>query len=375
MRNHDPQNAALNVYEEETEMKLYCKYCGKELRNGASFCAGCGRAMDMVDRPVPPKKKKADPLKQRQRNRSGEPFPASRPVPPQAPASRPQASPAQSPPQASPAQSPPPQAPAARPAGRRNPRRRKSRGRIVLAGVCVLIPLLILGFFLYPRPLTLNSDETLEIYKGETREVSIEGFGISREDARDAVWTSDDEEVMTVEYGMVTGTGVPAETNNAHTEPDLDNAACTTTLSAEIKKGLMRWKGEIPVRVSLRPVDFENGEEIRSSDSDVRECELIGSDKYNIYAQLKSLTDSDHDVSVIIARGQRVTVDAAADEYELYHAYGNTWYGWEDLFGPRTEYRRTEGTINLRNNNYQFEFDVTDGNIKSDDIVKSDFPD
>lgn len=58
--------------------------------------------------------------------------------------------------------------------------------------------------------------------------------------------------------------------------------------------------------------------------------------------RLKDASSGRNVISVFIVGGRTVDVDVPLGNFELYYAYGDTWYGEESLFGPDTVYSKAD---------------------------------
>lgn len=83
--------------------------------------------------------------------------------------------------------------------------------------------------------------------------------------------------------------------------------------------------------------------------------------------------------SVFVYGGRSVNIDVDLGCYELYYAYGDTWYGKEFLFGPDTKYYKADDELVFESDsNYVYGWTVElylqeDGNLDISPIDSSEF--
>ena len=89
----------------------------------------------------------------------------------------------------------------------------------------------------------------------------------------------------------------------------------------------------------------------------------------------------DGDVSFTVDSGRTVSIDVPIGVYKLYYAYGDTWYGAKDRFGPDTVYYTSDDLLEFYTDNshaYGHTLELwlqKDGNFDADRIYSSSFPD
>lgn len=267
-------------------------------------------------------------------------------------------------------------------------KKKMGKGKIIAA--LVIIALIIVGVALLivtsPRELVINEGNDVEVNVGDEIEIPISGEGLTEEELQNVNWSALDEKVITIENGVMkvsydknafNGSREDAEEfDEIESDEETDNNTFTSTIFADYKKGIKKWEGIADVTVSLKPVDFENGEIIKepkaSRDSYI---EITAADDHNTYFYFKSTTNPDNDISFLVKKGKKATVPVPCDTYVFYEANGDTWYGSEILFGPDTYYMKNEGEYEFTTSNYwTLAMEADDGNLATSDILSEDFP-
>lgn len=72
---------------------------------------------------------------------------------------------------------------------------------------------------------------------------------------------------------------------------------------------------------------------------------IEASNNENYYVKLRDVHTNDVVLSFIVHAGMSVDANIPFGEYVLTYAYGNEWYGYEDLFGPDTSYAIADDTF------------------------------
>lgn len=84
-------------------------------------------------------------------------------------------------------------------------------------------------------------------------------------------------------------------------------------------------------------------------------------------------------MTIFIHAGQSVTTEVPLGSYDVKYASGETWYGYEDLFGAETEYSKADSIFHFQDTGYQISgytitlYQVTNGNLSTSEISASDF--
>ena len=201
---------------------------------------------------------------------------------------------------------------------------------------------------------------------------------MSGADYQDVVWSTDNEDVLSVENGDIRASYDSNSFNEIAgegEETDMDPCSCSTVVNASIKKGLRKWEGSVPVTVSLKPVKIENGKLIKKpADARASSLQVTPSFQYNTYVYLESKTKKANDMSFVVKKGEVVTIPVPMDNYIMYQANGDTWYGGEYLFGPQTEYVKVDGEWDFTSYTWEVQFGAINGNLSNETIEEDDFP-
>jgi len=103
------------------------------------------------------------------------------------------------------------------------------------------------------------------------------------------------------------------------------------------------------------------------------------SEGQHYYVKLTDAFTGETVLTVFIQSGRTIEVEAPTGRYNLKYAIGDTWYGQEHLFGPKTEYMKADGTFNFeiignRVRGHGVELIVQQGgNLRTDPIPESEF--
>lgn len=101
------------------------------------------------------------------------------------------------------------------------------------------------------------------------------------------------------------------------------------------------------------------------------------SESYSILAKVVARNSS---VRMYVHAGDLAEVKVPLGEYDVYYAYGSTWYGEDDLFGPETTYFKCSDTFTFESTSNGIKgwtlslVPTNNGNIQSHEIDKSNFP-
>ena len=242
----------------------------------------------------------------------------------------------------------------------------------------------IAGFAIYsnitePRPITINGANDIEVYVDEEFQIPVSADGLSESELQGIIWTSDDENLVKVENGILKASYDKNSFNATIDDTDgTDEESCTYTshIYAEMHKGIRNWEGTGRVVVSLKPVEFENGKVLKEpADSKDSHIDITGADDYSSYFYFKSKTKSANDMSFLIKQGETATIYVPCDKFEVYQAAGKTWYGSNILFGPQTVYAKDDQEYEFDSSSYwTLKLGVQNGNISSDPIDSFEFP-
>lgn len=262
------------------------------------------------------------------------------------------------------------------------PKKKYSRKKKLTIGGVVLAVLIIIGIFaaiMAPRQLIIYSGEDIEMYVGEDMKIKTSADGLEPADYKEIIWTTDDENLLKIEDGRLEASydknAFNAVEENSN-DSNGDNYAYTSYIHGNIQKGMRRWEGSAKVVVSLKPVEIESGKVIKEP-ADPRNSSIVvtGSDEFSSYFYLKSKTKSSNDMSFVIKKGETSTVYVPCDTYTIYEADGDTWYGENILFGPKTFYTKDSYKYEFTSGTYwTLELGVKDGDVTGKSIGPSDFP-
>ena len=355
-------------------MKIrFCQFCGFELPDNAAFCPHCGEALPSaaVSQGQGAVRTPAQSPAQTQGTVQ---IPAQSPAPTQGTVQIPAQSPAQT--QATYSNMPGPMTAQTAPAGSQ----KKGNTKLIL-GILAVSVVLIAGIFMSitrPKPLTLNSGDSLELYVGEEAEISLDGSGLTEAEYANTEWSVDNSNVLTIENGTVKAS---YDSNAFNEVADLSeeggySCSCTTEVNAVIKKGIRTWEGSIPVKVSLKPADIKSGELIKKpADTCISTLTVEPSKNYSTYVYLQSGSKKANDMSFVVKKDEKVTVDVPGDHYTMYLASGNTWYGPEYMFGPQTQRSKNNEDWDFSTYTWTLKLDVVDGNLTNENVDEEEFPD
>lgn len=79
-------------------------------------------------------------------------------------------------------------------------------------------------------------------------------------------------------------------------------------------------------------------------------------------------------LSFYVRAGETATVDVPARPLQVFFASGDTWYGFDNLFGPETQYSKDDDVLDFGEYTYEYTlYPVTNGNFSQTPIDASDF--
>jgi len=84
-------------------------------------------------------------------------------------------------------------------------------------------------------------------------------------------------------------------------------------------------------------------------------------------------------LDVFVCGGDRVEIKVPVGTYRVKYASGKTWYGYEDLFGPRTSFSKADSSFQFKRtfdgySGYTITlYKVQNGNLSTSKIGASDF--
>ncbi len=84
-----------------------------------------------------------------------------------------------------------------------------------------------------------------------------------------------------------------------------------------------------------------------SEDTETAPFSVITGDEGYYFIKLKDPQTSRDEFILFVHGGHSVTTEVPLGDYYLYYAYGDTWYGTNDLFGPETVYNKSDDLFNF----------------------------
>lgn len=325
----------MNEYEqnapsvEEEENDRLCPECGEKIPDGYAFCPECGTKIEQDEEPEDEPQEKIVST------------PASKP-----------------------------------------PKKKMAKKtKLIIAGAVAAALIIVMFFVSYtlPREMVINSGDNIEVFAGDDYEIPVSAEGLSDAELQGIIWTSDDDNLIKVEDGVLKASydkNSFSATIDDTEGNDEEECTYTSNIYGHMEKGLRKWDGTAKVVVSLKPVDIENGKIIKKpADSRNSYIVVTGSKDYSTFFYMKSKTKAANDMSFLVKQGKEATVYVPCDTYTMYRANGTTWYGSKILFGPLTFYSKDEEEYEFTSSTYwTLQLGVENGNLSSDDIDSSDFP-
>lgn len=107
--------------------------------------------------------------------------------------------------------------------------------------------------------------------------------------------------------------------------------------------------------------------------------ELKTSNGSNYLVKLESAQNGTNVLDIYVQGGTNITVKVPVGSYILKYAAGETWYGYDYLFGPDTVYTSAETIFDFHDNGYQISgftvvlYRVPQGNLLTRAISANDF--
>ena len=253
--------------------------------------------------------------------------------------------------------------------------------KLIAGAVAAIVIIAFLSFKSYtaPRNLKINFGDDIEVDVGGTEILFSEAEGLTGYYDDDIVWTVDNPNLIKIEDGILEASydKDAFNANNLGLGLSDDGSSYTTYIHGTLDKGLRTWEGDAKVKVSLEEEFHINGQVyVDPSASKDSYIEVKAADTYSTYFYLKSQTDSKNDISFIVDKGEEATIYVPCDTYEIYEAHGDVWYGPDIVFGPNTQYTKSETTAKFTPDIYwTLELNALGGNSKSDAINSDEFPD
>lgn len=234
--------------------------------------------------------------------------------------------------------------------------------------ICVMSALVIaaaaINFYMAtPKELTINSGETIEVYTDEQMVLDVSADGLTDEDISKIEWTASND-CISIDDGVMT-----ASYDGEHMEYN-------ATVSASLHNGLKTWKGTAQVVVILKAEEIESGKMIKTpSGAQDSYMSITGSPSANMYLYFKCNTDASKDFSFILGSGKTEIVYVPCEEYTMYFAKGNQWYGAGEMFGPQTLCYKNDSTMKFTSTSYwTLKMYDLEGNSSSTAVPSNEFP-
>ena len=93
----------------------------------------------------------------------------------------------------------------------------------------------------------------------------------------------------------------------------------------------------------------------------------------NCYIKLKDSNGNDV-FSFFVRAGSNVTMNVPKGNYYVYFAYGDKWYGTEDVFGPDTVYSKDSNLVDFRNFVWEYTlYSIQNGNFDETPVSADEF--
>lgn len=135
-------------------------------------------------------------------------------------------------------------------------------------------------------------------------------------------------------------------------------------------------------KIELPPeVKFPKSGQILShtNKSRVAPLEIKTSRGSNYLVKLVSADNDEPVMTIYVHGGNTVTTEVPLGKYAIKYASGEKWYGYEELFGPDTEYSKANALFTFEYTGYQLSgytitlYKVANGNLRTSRLSKSDF--
>lgn len=165
----------------------------------------------------------------------------------------------------------------------------------------------------------------------------------------------------------------PAESTTKTGTPSTPPASSTSTANTPSTSST-------PTTPTLTPVRVQNGQIlVEPYDESVAPLTVATSGSGGYYIYMDSYSGF-NDMAFYVVGGKSVDVLVPLDEYTIYYATGDTWYGTKNHFGPSTQYCRCDDTFEFYLDGDYYQgwtltlYPVANGNLSTDPVSASDFP-
>lgn len=116
-----------------------------------------------------------------------------------------------------------------------------------------------------------------------------------------------------------------------------------------------------------------------TADERIAPFEIKAAEGSHYLLKLVNISDNTPVLTVFVQSGSTVNIDVPLGAYELRYASGETWYGYEYLFGPGTSYSKADKTFNFeivgnKVNGFTITlYQVANGNLQTSIINPTEF--
>lgn len=116
-----------------------------------------------------------------------------------------------------------------------------------------------------------------------------------------------------------------------------------------------------------------------TSEELIAPLQISVSEGQHYYVKLTDAFTGETVLTMFIRSGRTIEVEVPTGKYDLKYAIGDTWYGRENLFGPSTEYMKSEDTFNFEIVGRQVQGHRVElivqrgGNLRTNPIPESEF--
>lgn len=169
-----------------------------------------------------------------------------------------------------------------------------------------------------------------------------------------------------------------------HVPPKSGNTTTTTKIKPETKRTETKAPETTPKRVLVKQAEPENGEILRYGkgywQSYYSSITVTAPEKEAVVVKLKRTVPGKARKETVVAfyvcAGETVEMEIPAISMYVFFAQGETWYGYDDLFGDSTAYGKDSEQIDFSWHTVTYTLQpVSDGNFTTKTTSESDFAD
>lgn len=103
------------------------------------------------------------------------------------------------------------------------------------------------------------------------------------------------------------------------------------------------------------------------------EISIFAPDDSSCVVKLKTVDGEDR-LSFYVRAGDNITVSVPAEELYVYFAFGNSWYGYDYLFGGETSYSKDNNPCDFSKYTWEYTLSpIANGNFKETPIDSEEF--